>query len=309
MLWEMHGWTEETITNTPDQIIPFGQRLIVGREAELEGHKFMCLQQLQSEGVGGVGGGGGGGGDLANGDSTDEKKDAGVITPDAFSEGYGPVADGNVALEEKNPTDTFEYKPIAINITWEPVDLMGNTSNVITQKGQRIEELRIASCPMFGDAGLPPNPTEGGTAQMYATLATSTKRTKQEEDYRLLATQPSQYVRGVTVSMDKSEQPIWVLADGRLFGPFVRIRIMPMADLFTKKQVAMPINTFLPVPPSSLFQLDLWLRILIFFFNTKKSKVRGCCHFCFLIVSKIATAKVCPLFVNIKKNENWANFN
>jgi len=246
MMWEVQCWTDETVTNTPDQIIPFVQRVVLGRDAELEGHKLMYNQQPENEGSDSEGG---------DEEDTEEKKDTPVtISPDAFSEEYINEAEEKAALEEENPSDTFEYRPISISLTWDSVDMIGNPSKTVTQKGQRFEELRIATCPMFGDAGFPPSPLTQGVAQMYATLVNSAKRPKQEEDYRLLASEPSQHIRTITVSSDKAERGMWILVDGRLYGSFARIRITPMVDLSSKdkerKQVFMPIKVFFPISPS-----------------------------------------------------------
>ncbi|ETO20216.1 hypothetical protein RFI_17000 [Reticulomyxa filosa] len=282
MIWEVHCWTEETITNTPDQIIPFVQRVVLGRGAELEGHKLMYNQQPENEDSDSEGG------RASDGDeeNVEEKKEP-QVSPDAFSEEHLNETGENGAMEEENPADTFEYKPIGLTLAvmcvhviyvmfgvrcfffslhflfcfcfvvshsisptsfqWESADMVGNPSNAVTQKGQRLEELRIATCPMYGDAGFPPNPTEQGVAQMYASLVNSAKRAKQEEEYRLLATEPSQHIRSVTVSVDKAEHRMWILVDGRLYGSFARIRVAPMVDMQTKKQIFMPIKTFFPI--------------------------------------------------------------
>ena len=43
------------------------------------------------------------------------------------------------------------------------------------------------------------------------------------------------------------DNKFWIQVDDRTYGPFARIKIQPMVDPMTKKQVAMPVKCFFPI--------------------------------------------------------------
>merc|ERR1719411_1227935 len=94
--------------------------------------------------------------------------------------------------------DTFDYQPTAIDIEWQPVDMLGRAQiQSIDQKSQYLDALSLSSCPRYGDKGFPASPDKAGVIHLYCKVRDTNKKKKFQE-YALLKSEPSQYVRSCT---------------------------------------------------------------------------------------------------------------
>jgi len=141
---------------------------------------------------------------------------------------------------------SFDYDPAPVDVEWQAVDMIGKATNTVIQKDQQLTQITIATCPRYGDKGLPTSPCVDGIAQMYAEVLDAFKK-KKFTDYGILKNDPSQHVRTVTITSQRNENKFAVQVDDRIYGPFSRIKVQPMIDIITKRQVAMPVKTFFPV--------------------------------------------------------------
>merc|ERR1712154_384809 len=156
--------------------------------------------------------------------------------------------DANNNNDDAFDFDTFDYQPTAIDIKWQPVDMLGRAQiQSIDQKSQYLDALSLSSCPRYGDKGFPASPDKAGVIHLYCNVRDGNKKKKYQE-YALLKSEPSQHVRSCTVASNRPQSDtFFIMVDDQIYGKFSRIKVQPMIDPNTKDQVAMPIRTFFPV--------------------------------------------------------------
>ena len=240
MLWECHCWNGDlqTSTNTPDHVIPFCQRVEIGRNAEFEGYKAMYNQSKDNDS------------DVSEDSKEESKLDIPRTSSNTNNAFATPTAEELKQTQEY--TDSFDYTPPTFLIEWQNVDMIGNPSGSVLQKNQQFENFVFSTCPRYGDPLAPPSPNEEGVAKMYASVKVSTKKKRRAERFSLLSEEPVQHIR--SVSLKSKEERFWVQIDDRLYGPYTRLKITPMVNPLTMRQVFMPIQTFFPVDTASKFE-------------------------------------------------------
>merc|ERR1712048_1164766 len=258
-LWECLCWESPPYTKTPHQLIPFVQRVEIGKRVDHKGQEEMYQygtsgsvyrnrantnynhyngQHSEMKSNGNYE-------DLEDDDDDDMEQHNGdkIALNNTVSNEYK----ANGYNENDEDLDSFDYSPIALDIEWQPVDMLGRAQiQGIDQKMQYLNALSLSSCPRYGDKGFPASPDKAGVIHLYCNVRDSNKKKKFQE-YALLKSEPSQHVRSCTVASNRQSDKFFILVDDQIYGKFSRIKVQPMIDPNTKDQVSMPIRTFFPV--------------------------------------------------------------
>jgi len=244
-LWECLCWESPPYTKTPHQLIPFCQRVELGNVVDRRGQEemyqlgpnrkntvqngqFMDDMELIDEDTAYLGSVS----DLRNGASGDTAEFNGDAKYDA---------------EDDLDFDAFDYNPVALDVEWQGVDMLGRAQmQPIQQKSQYLDALSLSSVPRYGDKGVPASPDKAGEIHLFCKVRDSNKKKKYQE-YALLKTEPSQHVRTCVISSNSHSDKFFICVDDQIYGKFSRIKVQPMMDPVSKDQVFMPIRTFFPV--------------------------------------------------------------
>ena len=251
-LWECLCWESPPYTKTPHQLIPFCQRVEMGKYVDKKGQEEIYQygamgfrnrantnynHYAQSQ-------------EYKNGyDDYDDLDEDGYVNNNNSNDYNNNNNTDNKYNEDDDDLDfdTFDYNPIALDIEWQPVDMLGRAQiQTIDQKSQLLDSLSLSSCPRYGDKGFPASPDKAGVIHLYCKVRDSNKKKKFQE-YALLKTEPSQHVRTCVISSNHQSDKFFIMVDDQIYGKFSRIKIQPMIDPISKDQVSMPIRTFFPV--------------------------------------------------------------
>eukprot|EP00485_Elphidium_margaritaceum_P006727 CAMPEP_0202695710 /NCGR_PEP_ID=MMETSP1385-20130828/9242_1 /ASSEMBLY_ACC=CAM_ASM_000861 /TAXON_ID=933848 /ORGANISM="Elphidium margaritaceum" /LENGTH=982 /DNA_ID=CAMNT_0049351787 /DNA_START=168 /DNA_END=3116 /DNA_ORIENTATION=+ len=260
-LWEVLCWEAPPYTKTPHQLIPCCLRVEIGKFAEKRGQDQLYQSNYQNTNL------------YRNRANTSYQQQNQNVDDDGYDAydaevyengGVGVDGDeygsGDYLLHHQNggggdykyndmdmDIDTFDYQPVALDIDWQPVDMLGRAHiQNIEQKSQYLDTLSLSSVPRYGDEGFPASPDKAGVIHLYCKVRDSHKKKKYQE-YALLKNEPSQHVRSCVISSDSPAEKFFILVDDQIYGKFSKIKVQPIIDPITKDQVFMPIRTFFPV--------------------------------------------------------------
>lgn len=250
-LWECLCWESPPYTKTPHQLIPFCQRVELGKAVDRKGQEEMYTMGPMSQFSRNRA-------NTVNRVDTEPQYDMDFIDEDNPAFASSSMISGTDTTEFTGDSkydpeddldfDTFDYNPVALDVEWQGVDMMGNAQmQPIQQKSQYLDSLSLSSCPRWGDKGVPASPDKAGEIHLYCKVRDSNKKKKYQE-YALLKTEPSQHVRTCVVSTSNHpSDKFFIMVDDQIYGKFSRIKIQPMMDPVSKDQVFMPIRTFFPI--------------------------------------------------------------
>eukprot|EP01083_Nonionella_stella_P164077 541971_1 len=283
-LWECLCWEAPPYTKTPHQLIPFCQRVELGKNVDKKGQNEMyqfgynaqvfrnrantaynnMVAQEYKNGYDDYGG-------VDYGD--DPQSILNQMQQQQNGSDFNNFSERSLGAQSSNRADTmyddpteasdafeafdaYDYQPIALDIEWQPVDMLGRPQMAaIEQKSQYLDGASISSVPRYGDKGFPASPDKSGVIHLYCKVRDTTKKKKFQE-YALLKAEPSQHVRSATIATsaahtqnnkNNENNKFYIMVDDQIYGKFSRIKIQPMMDPISKEQVCMPIRTFFPV--------------------------------------------------------------
>eukprot|EP01084_Bolivina_argentea_P287623 493545_1 len=227
-LWECLCWEAPPYTKTPHQLIPFCQRVELGKNVDKKGQNEMyqfgynaqvfrnrantaynnMVAQEYKNGYDDYGG-------VDYGD--DPQSILNQMQQQQNGSDFNNFSERSLGAQSSNRADTmyddpteasdafeafdaYDYQPIALDIEWQPVDMLGRPQMAaIEQKSQYLDGASISSVPRYGDKGFPASPDKSGVIHLYCKVRDTTKKKKFQE-YALLKAEPSQHVRTATIA-------------------------------------------------------------------------------------------------------------
>ena len=295
MLWEIHCYENQPFTTTPQKLIPFFDRIEIGKKAEFFGNETLyntkdddddhksddelfpeneiensvknhkkSYSQSETELINHL--------NTSNNDSNINGGNSSSVTKNRnksrkrwkMSNAFRKNTivndndndnnnDNNNDIKDDDQNNIGEYEQFnyiakSLDLKWTPVDMIGNKNSAsIIQSNQFIDKLVVSSCPRYNDESTPASPNIQGVISLYAKLLDNKKQQKKYQQYSLLKNEPSHHIRSIEITCTKNLERFWILVDDQPMGPFQKIKIKPMMDPLTKKQVFLPIKTFFPV--------------------------------------------------------------